>query len=69
MKKECLSCRNAFRFYDGACNCFLESSFEGINRHNDDYWCLHYDAVDETSYDERVAWKQRQEREKEILKK
>ena len=69
MEQNCLSCRNALRFFDSACDCFLEPGVNGINRHNDDYWCQHYDAVDETAYDERVAWKQRQKREKEVLRK
>ena len=66
MKQNCLSCRNALRFFDGECNCFLEPC--GENHHKDDYTCEHHEFVEETSYEERVAWKQRKEREKEILK-
>lgn len=58
MKPNCLSCRNAFRFFDGACNCYLEPCVE--NRHKDDYTCEHHEFVDETAYEERVAWKQRE---------
>ena len=61
MKQECLSCRNAFRFFDGECNCYIESDLD--RRNKDDYWCDFYDAVDIEAYEERVAWKQRQEKE------
>lgn len=69
MEQNCLSCRNALRFYDGECECVFEPEVYGGKRRKDSETCDDYDAVEETAYEERVAWKQRQEREKEILKK
>ena len=65
MKKECLSCRNAFHLFCGMCRCFLEPS--DSNLHYDNYCCEHYDSVDEEAYEERLMWKERQEKEKEIF--
>ena len=64
MKKECLSCRNAIRFFDGECECILESEAYGGKRHKDSDTCEKYDAVEETAYEERVVWKLRQEKER-----
>ena len=69
MKQNCLSCRNAFRFYDGECDCFLEPKVYGGKRRKDNDCCEDYVAVVGEAYEERVVWKQRQEREKEFLKK
>lgn len=64
MKKECLSCRNAFRFFDGECECFLEPEIYGGKRRKDNELCNEYDAVEKTAYVERLAWKLRQEKER-----
>ena len=64
MKQECLSCRNAFRFYDGECDCFLEPEVYGGKRRKDNDCCEEYDDVAEEAYEERLAWKLRQEKER-----
>ena len=69
MEQNCLSCRNAFRFFDGECECLFEPEVYGGKLRKDSDTCEKYDAVEETAYEERVAWKQRQEQEKEILEK
>ena len=60
MKQECLSCRNALRFFDGECECIFEPEVYGGKRRKDSDTCEKYDAVEETVYEERVAWKQRE---------
>ena len=60
MKQECLSCRNAFKFFDGECECIYEPEVFYGKRKKDNDCCEKYDAVDKTAYDERVAWKQRE---------
>lgn len=67
MKKECLSCRNAFRFFDGDCECIYEPEVYGGKRRKDNDSCGNYDAVTEEAFEERVDWKLRQEKEKQLL--
>lgn len=55
MEPNCLSYRNAFKFFDGECECIYEPEvFYGKRKKGNDC-CEKYDAVDETAYEERVA--------------
>jgi hypothetical protein len=63
MKQECLSCRNAFKFFDGECECIYEPEVFYGKRKKDNDCCEKYNAVEKTAYEERLAWKLRQEKE------